>query len=79
MCAYLKLKANLKRYAGGSETVRVDTGSGKDLFSIIDELGISRNDVMFFTMNGKRIGGDYVPQNGDSIEVIPAITGGKLP
>ncbi|MDP8249090.1 MAG: MoaD/ThiS family protein [Candidatus Tritonobacter lacicola] len=76
MSVELKLKANLKRYAGGSETIRVDIESGQDLLAIMEDLGIPVNEVMFFCLNGKRVGGDYVPRNGDSVEVIPAITGG---
>ncbi len=76
MGAELKLKANLKRYAGGSETIEIDTKSGKNLLTIIDDLSIPMNDIMFFSIDGKRVGGDYVPRKGDSIEVIPAITGG---
>ncbi len=74
--AELKLKANLKRHANGRETIRVETAQGKSLLAIIDELGVPRNDVMFFSKHGKRVPGDYVPVEGDSIEVIPAITGG---
>jgi molybdopterin converting factor small subunit len=76
MSAELKLRANLKRHAGGRETVVVETAPGLSLFSMIDVLGIPRNDIMLFSANGMRVPGDYVPADGDSIEVIPAITGG---
>ena len=76
MSAELRLKANLKRYATGRETVRVNTARGKSLLYLVGELGIPGNDIMVFCIDGKRVPGDYVPADGDSIEVIPAITGG---
>lgn len=58
------------------EELETEVPEGKNIKEILDSLGVSCHDVAMAVVGGKKVALDYIPQNGDRIDLIPVIAGG---
>ena len=71
----LILFGHLRHYRGQKEE-SVEIPGGETLMQILERLKIPADDVMTFFIEGKQHDGSHIPSDGETIEVIPAISGG---
>lgn len=77
MALFLKFYGPLKRFVEQSE-ISVPFPNAKSIRQIIAEIGIP-DEQFFYTMvlvNNRRVQLDYMPQDGDKIEVFQPVGGG---
>ena len=69
-------KANLKRYVEMAEQITYQAGDSETLISILRCTPIPENMVMGFFKNGESLDRNYIPDNGEVVELYPVIDGG---
>ncbi len=73
----LVLHGELRQFSpGGAKQVTVD-GAGKSALEIVRELGIPLAETAAFIVNGEQREADAVLAEGDTLEALPAISGGS--
>jgi formyl-CoA transferase len=72
----LVLHGELRQFSpGGVKQLRVD-GAGKTALDVVRELGIPAIETAAFIVNGEQRDGDAVLRDDDTLEALPAISGG---
>ncbi|MDP7421548.1 MAG: hypothetical protein QGH40_06700 [bacterium] len=69
-------KANLKRYVKMVERFECQAGEHDTLSTFLHNTPIPEEAVMGFFKNGSLLDRDYVPSNGEVVELYPVIDGG---
>jgi sulfur carrier protein ThiS len=75
MSIILILQGHLRHYTINKES-RLEIKASAPLCRLIDSIGIPRDEVTAFFIEGKRVDDEHVPDDGDTVEIIPAISGG---
>lgn len=74
---HLILHGELRRFsAGGQKALTVD-GAGRTVREVLDACGVPFVDTAAFVVNGEQCGGDVLLADGDTLEALPAISGGS--
>jgi len=72
----LVLHGELRQFSpGGVKELRVE-GAGKTVLDVVRELGIPAAETAAFIVNGEQREGDVVLRDDDTLEALPAISGG---
>jgi formyl-CoA transferase len=72
----LVLHGELRQFSpGGMKQLSVE-GAGKTALNVVRELGIPAAETAAFIVNGEQRDGDAVLRDGDTLEALPAISGG---
>ncbi|HEV2248955.1 MAG TPA: CoA transferase [Candidatus Limnocylindria bacterium] len=72
----LVLHGELRQFSpGGAKQLRVD-GAGKTALDVVRALGIPAVEAAAFIVNGEQRDGDAVLRDDDTLEALPAISGG---
>jgi len=75
--AELRLIGSLKTYVGGRESVTVE--AGQTVRQALAALGIRPEIIALVIANGTQQPKDYVLKDGDSVELLAVIGGGRTP
>lgn len=65
-----------QRFPEQKDTVTVTLESPKAMREIMQDLGINLDLVMVVLVDGVRKNLDYVPQDGETVTVLPPVSGG---
>jgi crotonobetainyl-CoA:carnitine CoA-transferase CaiB-like acyl-CoA transferase/sulfur carrier protein ThiS len=75
----LVLHGELRQFSpGGVKQLRVE-GAGKTALEVVKALGIPAIETAAFIVNGEQTEGDAVLRDDDTLEALPAISGGAAP
>lgn len=58
------------------EELEMEVPAGKNIKEILDSLGVSCHDVAMVVVGENKFDLDYIPHEGDRIDLIPVIAGG---
>lgn len=71
----LKIHGHLYWYASKKQELEIEV-KPQTIENILEEIGIPIGEVSFVATGNKKIGFEYVPNDGDALDVYPVVGGG---
>ncbi|NLM42983.1 MAG: hypothetical protein GX201_03040 [Clostridiales bacterium] len=71
----LQVHGHLYWYAGKKNELEVEI-EPKDVETILEQIGIPIGEVSFVAIDNKKVGFEYIPNDGDILDVYPVVGGG---